>query len=182
MAHDGCVVGWTWSVIHVPLEVHYMPHFMIWSWHAFLWNQVSIQEIILSAVGSKGQSSVLFFQSESRWHASGQTLSLTMSHLVLLQSLDFGASSQWSSCRNCFQQDWLLTMTLWPCSLLFVAQDIILVGSHRFLNHASTFADGCCLYIIHNGMSQWDSGVGSMPQCGRSEPESFKAIDAYIYG
>ena len=121
-----------------------------------------------------------FYQSESRCHASGQILSLAKIYLILLHSLDFCFGGQWLGCRNCFWQDWLLTMTLQPCCLSFNVQDIMLMRSYRFLNHAATSADGCCLYIIiHNSMSWWDWGVGLVPQCGRSEPESFKSTDTY---
>ena len=54
-----------------------------------------------------------------------------------------------------FDKKKLLTMTLQPCSLLFNVQDMIIVGSSGFFNHASTSVDGCYLYIIiHYGMSQ----------------------------
>ena len=82
-----------------------------------------------------------------------------------------------------FWQDWLLTVTLWSCSLSFNALDMVLIGFYRFLNHASASLDGCCLYvIIQNGMLQWDWRVGSVPWYGRAGPEFFKAEDAYAYG
>ena len=165
----------------------------LWSvMHAMCYNWVLICVLLKLIVysrdhskccGIKGDIICPYYQFESRCHASGQILSLKMSHLALPHSLNFDFGGQWSGCRNCFWQDQLLTMTLCPCSLLLNVQDMILVGSYRFLNCTSTSVDGCCLYIIiHNGMSWWDWGVGLVPWCGRSESESFKAKDAYAYG
>ena len=76
----------------------------------------------------------------------------------------------------------MFTTHLQLCSILFNAEDMILVGSSGFFNHTSTSADGCCLYIImHYGMLWWDWGIGSVPRDGRPEPESFKAVDTYTY-
>ena len=73
-------------------------------------------------------------------------------------------------------------MTLCPCCLSFNVQDIILVGSSGFFNHASTSVNGCCLYtIIHYGISWWGWWIGSVHRDGRPELESFKAIDTYTY-
>ena len=153
--------------MHVSFEVCHMPHVMIGSSCVFLWNWLSIQEIILSSVGSKGL--YVLYRAESRCLASGQILSLATSHLTLHHSLDFGFGGKSSGCRNCFWQDWL------ACSLLFNVQDMILLGSCRFLNRASTSLDGCCLYIIiHNGMSLWDQGVWQV------WTRIFKAVDTYV--
>ena len=74
------------------------------------------------------------------------------------------------------------TVTLWPCSLLFNVQVMILVGSSGFFTCASTSVDGCYLYIIiHYGMSQRDWGIRLVPRGGRPGPESLKAIDTYTY-
>ena len=98
-----------------------------------------------------------FLPIQNRCHASGQILSLVISHSFLLYCLDFGFSGQWSGWRNCFWQSWLLTMALQPHSLPFHTQVMILVGSYRFFNCTSTSVDGCYLYnIIHNSTSQWD--------------------------
>ena len=101
---------------------------------------------------------------------------------VLLHSWDFGFRGQWSSYKNSFCQSRLLTVTPWPCSLLFNAQVIILAGSSGFINLASTSVDGCYLYlIIHYGMSQRDWEIRSVARGGRPDPESSKAIDTYTY-
>ena len=142
----------------------------------FLWNWIAYYKIILSVKGSKRG------YHENRWHASGQIQSLMTSHLFFLLSLDFGCSGQWSGWRNCLWQNWLLTMTVKPWSLLFHAQVMILIVSYRFLNHASASVDRGNLYIIiHNSLSWWDWDIGSVPQCGRSTPKSLEVIDAYAY-
>ena len=60
-----------------------------------------------------GLSSVLF-QSGIKCHVRGPILCLTTSHSFLSHSLDVGFSfgDQWSGWKNCFWQDWLLTMTI----------------------------------------------------------------------
>ena len=73
-------------------------------------------------------------------------------------------------------------MNLWPCSLSFNAQVMILVGSSGFINHASASVDGRYLYvIIHYGILQRNRGIRSALRGGRPDPESFKAVDTYTY-
>ena len=101
---------------------------------------------------------------------------------VLLHSWDFGFRGQWSGYRNSFCQSKLPTITLWPGSILFNVQVMILVGYSGFINLASTSVDGCYLYIIiHYGMSQRDWGIRSVPRHGRPDAESLKVIDTNTY-
>ena len=94
---------------------------------------------------------------------------------VLLHSQDFGFRGYWSGYRNPFSQSRLLTVTLQPCSLLFNVQVMILAGSSRFFNLASTSVDGCYLYImIHYGMSQRDWGIRLVSRDGRPDPYLLK--------
>ena len=65
-------------------------------------------------------------------------------------SLDFGFRGKCSSYRNSLCQSRLLTVTLQPCSFLFKAWVMILLGSSGFFTHASPSVDGHI--IIHFGM------------------------------
>ena len=99
----------------------------------------------------------------------------------LLHSWDFSFRHQWPSYRNSCQIR-LLTATLWPCGHPFNVQVMILAGSSGLFNCASTYIEGCYLYIIiHYGISQRGWGIKSVPRGGRPNPEWFKAIDTYTY-
>ena len=143
--------------------------------------KLPIYKIILSAQGSKRGYHLSFYQSQNRCHVSGQILSLSQL-FILIAFPRFWFYGQWSSWGNCFWVNGLLTMTLWPHSLPFHVQVMILMDSYGFFNQASTSVVGCYLYIIiHNSMSWWDWGIGLAPLCGRSAPKSLKAIDSYTY-
>ena len=106
---------------------------------------------------------------------TGQIPSLTMNHICLLHSLDFGFRGQWSGYRDSFWKVRLLTMTIQPCILSFNVQDMTLVGPSGFFKHASASVDGCCLYIIiHYGMLQWDWGIGFVLEVAGLNQNLFK--------
>ena len=99
----------------------------------------------------------------------------------LMHSWDLGFRGQWSGYRNSFCQSRLLTVTLWPCSLMFNVQVMILAGSSGFFNSAYMSVDRCCLYIIiHYGTSQ-RLGNKVSTYGGRTDPDFFKEIDTYAY-
>ena len=106
----------------------------------------------------------------------------TCHHYVIIKetTLHYYIRGQWSGYRNLFWQCRLLTVTVWPCSLSFKVQVMILVGSSVFFNHTSASLDGCCLYIIiHYGILWWDWWRGLVLRGGRPETESYKVIDTY---
>ena len=87
--------------------------------------------------------------------ATGTILSMTINHMCLSHSLDFGSYAQWSRCRNFFWLCLLLLLTVYPCRFLFHMQVMILVKSYyRLFSLAVASVDGCYLYIIiYNSIS-----------------------------
>ena len=69
---------------------------------------------------------------QNRCHAGCQILSLRISHLFQLCSLDFGLVANDLAEGIAFDKNWLITMTLWPCSLPFHVQVQIRVGLTGF--------------------------------------------------
>ena len=119
-----------------------------------------LDRTFVTGVHRKSTHTDLYIQWDShyknRHHASGQILVL-QSGFVLNAFPGHWFGGQWPGWRNSFWQSWLLQMTLWPHSLPFQAQVMILVGSYWFFNCASISVDGWYLYIIiHNNMSWWD--------------------------
>ena len=85
--------------------------------------------------------------------ATGPNLSLTIHHMSLSCSLDFGGI-QWSRWRNCSRLNLMLLLTLHPCRFQFYMQVMILMRSYyRLSSLAVASVDGCCLnIIIHNSI------------------------------
>ena len=133
-------------------------------------------QIIQVAQGSKGGYHLSFYLSCVMW----SDLNSYNWPFILITYPDFGFGGQWSSCRKCFWQNQLLTVTLWPHSFSYPVQVMILMGSYWVFNLASTSVDGCCLYIIiNNGMSWWSWGVRLAPWWGRSATKFLKVVDAH---
>ena len=81
---------------------------------------------------------------------TGPNLNLTIDHMCLLHSLDFGCIQR-SRCRNCFWLCLKLLLTLHWYRFSFHMHDMILARSYyRLFSHAVASVDGWCLYIIIN--------------------------------
>ena len=126
------------------------------------WSSIPVANLCCNQFcGIKGLLLIRCFLVKKKLSFTGQ--SLITSHLCysIPSILALGANDPDPGIGSPFWQSRLLTMTLWPFSLLLNVQVVILVGSSGFFNFAFMSVDGCCLYIIiHFGMLWWDCRKG----------------------